>query len=74
VVRLDFRGVSFLFTGDMTTRAETDLLQTNQRVRSTVLKVGHHGSRTSTGPAFLDAVDTALAIVTTGIKNQFSPP
>ena len=70
VVRLDFRGVSFLFTGDMTTRAETHLLQTNQRVRSTVLKVGHHGSRTSTGPAFLDAVDTALAIVTTGIKNQ----
>ena len=74
VVRLDFRGVSFLFTGDMTTRAETDLLQTNQRVRSTVLKVGHHGSRTSTGPVFLDAVDTALAIVTTGIKNQFGHP
>ena len=74
VVRLDFRGVSFLFTGDMRTRAETDLLQTNQRVRSTVLKVGHHGSRTSTGPAFLDAVDTALAIVTTGIKNQFGHP
>ena len=74
VVRLDFRGVSFLFTGDMTTRAETDLLQTNQRVRSTVLKVGHHGSRTSTGPVFLDAVDTALAIVTTGIKNQFVTP
>jgi competence protein ComEC len=39
-----------------------------------VLKVGHHGSRTSTGPVFLDAVDTALAIVTTGIKNQFVTP
>lgn len=74
VVRLDYRGVSFLCTGDMTTSAETDLLQTNQRVRSTVLKVGHHGSRTSTGPVFLDAVDPALAIATTGVKNQFGHP
>ena len=74
VVRLDFRDVSFLLTGDMTTSAEADLLLTNQRVRSTVLKVGHHGSRTSTGQNFLDAVDPVLAIVTTGIKNQFGHP
>ena len=74
VARLDFGEVSFLLTGDMTSSAETDLLLTNQRVTSTVLKVGHHGSRTSTSPAFLDAVNPALAIVTTGIKNQFGHP
>ena len=39
-----------------------------------MLKVGHHGSRTSTSPVFLDAVDPAVAIVTTGIKNQFGHP
>ncbi len=74
VTRLDFRDVSFLLTGDITSSAETDLLLTNQRVKSTVLKVGHHGSRTSTSPVFLDAVDPAVAIVTTGIKNQFGHP
>jgi len=45
-----------------------------QPVKSTVLKVGHHGSRTSTTERFLDAVDPAVAIVTTGIKNQFGHP
>ena len=74
VARLDFRDVSFLLTGDMTSSAETDLLQTRQRVGATVLKVGHHGSRTSTGTVFLNAVDPALAIITTGIKNQFGHP
>ncbi|MCH8910076.1 MAG: ComEC/Rec2 family competence protein [Chloroflexi bacterium] len=74
VTRLDFRDVSFLLTSDITSSAETDLLLTNQRVKSTVLKVGHHGSRTSTSPVFLDAVDPAVAIVTTGIKNQFGHP
>ncbi len=74
VARLDFRGVSFLLTGDITTNAEADLLQTNQRVSATVLKVGHHGSKTSTGSVFLDAVDPALAIVMTGIKNPFGHP
>ena len=37
-------------------------------------KVGHRGSRTSTSPVCLDAVEPALAIVTTGIKNQFGHP
>ena len=74
VARLDFGDVSFLLTGDMTSGSEADALQTGQPVKSTVLKVGHHGSRTSTTQSFLDAVDPALAIVTTGIKNQFGHP
>jgi competence protein ComEC len=74
VARLDFHDVSLLLTGDITSSGESDLLQTNRRVRATVLKVGHHGSRTSTSYAFLDAVDPAIAIVTTGIKNQFEHP
>lgn len=74
VARLDYRDVSFLLTGDITAAAEFDLLQTGQPVHSTVLKVGHHGSRTSSTQAFLNAVDPALAIVTTGIKNQFGHP
>ncbi|MDA1278916.1 MAG: ComEC/Rec2 family competence protein [Chloroflexi bacterium] len=74
VARLDYRDVSFLLTGDVTSGGETDLILTDKPVRSTVLKVGHHGSRTSTTVEFLDAVDPALAIVTTGVKNQFGHP
>jgi competence protein ComEC len=74
VARLDFGDVSFLLTGDMTSGSEADALQTGQPVKSTVLKVGHHGSRTSTTQSFLDAVDPDLAIVTIGIKNQFGHP
>ena len=74
VARLEFRDVSILLTGDATSGSETDLLLTGKPVNSTVLKVGHHGSRTSTTQRFLDAVDPAVAIVTTGIKNQFGHP
>lgn len=74
VARLEFGEVSFLLTGDMTSGGEIDLLQTGQMVNSSVLKVGHHGSRTSTTRQFLDAVEPALAIVTTGVKNQFGHP
>ncbi|MBN4064738.1 DNA internalization-related competence protein ComEC/Rec2 [Dehalococcoides mccartyi] len=74
VARLDFKDVSFLLTGDLTSGGEIDLLQTGKPVKSTVLKVGHHGSRTSTTEQFLEEVDPALAIVTTGIKNQFGHP
>lgn len=74
VARLEFRDFSILLTGDATSGAETDLLLAGQPVKSTVLKVGHHGSRTSTTQRFLDAVDPAVAIVTTGIKNQFGHP
>lgn len=74
VALLQYDDVSFLLTGDITAGAESDLLLTNTPVKSTVLKVGHHGSRTSTTQGFLDAVDPALAVVTTGIKNQFGHP
>ena len=74
VARLEYGEISLLLTGDVTSGGEFDLIQTGQLIKSTVLKVGHHGSRTSTTQAFLDAVDPALAIVTTGIKNQFGHP
>jgi len=74
VARLEFGDVSFMLTGDATSGAENDLMLTGEHLKSTVLKVGHHGSGTSTSAGFLDAVDPALAVVTTGIKNQFGHP
>jgi competence protein ComEC len=39
-----------------------------------VLKVGHHGSRTSTTPAFLEAVDPTVAMISCGVRNRFGHP
>ena len=74
VARLDHQEVSFLLTGDITTAGESDLSLTGQNISTTVLKVPHHGSKTSTSDTFLTEVDPALAVVTTGIKNQFGHP
>ena len=74
VTRLEYNEISILLTGDITASAEADLIATGERIESTVLKVGHHGSRTSTSSQFLDRVEPALAVVTTGIKNQFGHP
>jgi competence protein ComEC len=74
VGRLEFGEVSFLLTGDATSGAENDLMLAGVDVRSTVLKAGHHGSRTSTTGQFLATVDPTVAVVTTGIKNQFGHP
>ena len=56
VLRIDYGETSFLFTGDMETGAEKDLLESGADVRATVLKAGHHGSDTSTGYQFLREV------------------
>jgi competence protein ComEC len=74
VARLEYGDVSFLLTGEVTSAGENDLLLTDAPVKSTVLKAGHHGSRTSKTQQFLEAVDPVVVVVTTGIKNQFGHP
>ena len=53
VLRVDYGGTSFLFTGDMEQKAEGDLLESGADVHADVLKAGHHGSPTSSSEAFL---------------------
>ena len=72
--RLDVGNVSFLFTGDAERRAEEDLLTRGAEVRADVLKVGHHGSRTSSGVAFLDAVSPTHAVIPVGTDNRYGHP
>lgn len=70
VLRVDYGGTSFLFTGDMEQNAEADLMDSGANVRADVLKVGHHGSPTSSSEAFLEAVAPSIAVISVGKDNE----
>lgn len=74
VCRVDYGHTSFLFTGDMEVAAEEDLLNAGTRVKADVLKVGHHGSSSSTGYRFLYEVDPEYAVISCGQGNTYGHP
>ena len=74
VIRLTYGRVSFLFTGDAEGEEEAAILASGANLRSTVLKVGHHGSRDSTGDAFLTAVAPQIGVISAGEANRFGHP
>lgn len=74
VARLVYGDTSFLFPGDLEQPGESYLLHRAQVPESTVLKVGHQGSRTSTSTAFFDAVSPQLAVIFAGKDNRFGHP
>lgn len=74
VLRATFATGSILFTGDLGAKAEAALLSSGTDVAADVLKVGHHGSKTSTSEEFLDAVRPRLAVIMVGKDNSFGHP
>jgi competence protein ComEC len=74
VLRLDWRGVSLLFAGDLGPRGEALLLERAGPVRALALKVAHHGSRFSSTAAFLAQVRPHLAVISVGARNPFRHP
>jgi len=75
VLRARYGGVSFLLMGDAETAVEKELLaERGGQLRSTVLKVGHHGSRTSSSFPFVTAVRPRFAVVSVGSYNGFGHP
>lgn len=72
VCLLDCGEIEFLFTGDAEAEAEADLL--GKAIAAEILKVGHHGSRTSTSQAFLDAVNPEVAVISVGAGNRYGHP
>jgi competence protein ComEC len=67
-------GRTLLLTGDVEAAAEADLLAGGMDLAADVLKVPHHGSRTSTGPDFLAAVSPRVGLVGVGRHNRFGHP
>ena len=74
VLRLTWGKVSFLFTADIREEAEFELIGQRANLKSTVLKVAHHGSKTSTSQQFLAAVDPEVAVISVGADNTFGHP
>lgn len=75
VLRVTYGRATFLLTGDAE-HDEEEWLLTNQRerLRADVLKVGHHGSTTSSTPAFIEAVRPRVALVSVGVGNTYGHP
>lgn len=74
LIRVSYGEASFLFTGDLIAEQEQQVLDNGTNVASTVLKVGHHGSRTSSSQEFLTAVNPGWAVISCGYNNSFGHP
>ena len=74
VLRIDFGLVSILLASDVEHAGEQALLDSGAPLGSTVLKVAHHGSRTSSTPALLAAVRPSVALVSVGARNRYGHP
>ncbi len=72
-VKIKYRDKSFLFTGDMSEKAERDMLNSNIELKSDVLKVAHHGSSTSSCEEFIRAVSPEIAVVSVDSDSSYLP-
>lgn len=74
VIRLTFGNNSFMFDGDAEDISENEMLSKGFDVSADVLKVGHHGSNSSTSQAFLDKVNPKYAVISVGVDNSYGHP
>ncbi|MDO5518890.1 MAG: MBL fold metallo-hydrolase [bacterium] len=65
---------SFLLTGDAELEAEEDMVASGEDLSATVLKVGHHGSHSSTSRSLLDKVNPTYAVISCGVDNKYGHP
>jgi competence protein ComEC len=74
VIRVANGNNSFLFTGDAQAESEKEMLNKGYTLKSEVLKIGHHGSSSSTSPDFLKAVSPKYAVIEVGKDNDYGHP
>ena len=74
VGRLTYGNFSMLFTGDAEKDEEKTILDSGANIKSDILKVGHHGSKTSSGQNFIKAVSPKLALISAGRGNSYGLP
>jgi len=74
VLKITYNQVSFLLMGDAGFEAENSIMAAGYNLKSTILKVGHHGSSSATGQAFLNEVKPAVQIIEVGAGNDYGHP
>jgi competence protein ComEC len=74
VLILKYGELEVLLTGDIETKGERAMLLENVNINADVLKIGHHGSKTSTSEEFLSAVSPEVAVIQVGAKNRYGHP
>ncbi|ELC8441356.1 MBL fold metallo-hydrolase [Clostridium perfringens] len=74
IMKISYGNNSFMFTGDAETPVEQEVLNEHKNLKADVLKLGHHGSHSSTSEPFLKAVDPSIAIVSCGKDNKYGHP
>ena len=74
IIKLSYGLTSFLFTGDAEESVEKEVLNDFYNITSTVLKIGHHGSSTSTSENFLKEVNPKITVISVGKYNSYGHP
>ena len=74
VTKLEYKGTSFLFAGDAEKPSEYEMLEKGYDLAADVLKVGHHGGRTSTSEEFLNKVNPQYAVISVEKGNSYGHP
>lgn len=74
VIKVTTGKISYLFTGDAEASSEKQMIDTGDDLSATVLKVGHHGSDTSTSDEFLKAVNPKVCVISVGKDNKYNHP
>lgn len=75
VTKIKYEGTSFIFTGDAERMSEREIIERYPHdLKADILKLGHHGSNTSTSQEFLDAVDPSAVVITVGENNTYRHP
>lgn len=74
IIKIEYGENSFMFTGDAEDVVEKEVLSKNASLKSDVLKLGHHGSKSSTTEGFYKAVDPSIAVISCGRDNKYNHP
>ncbi|WP_366522626.1 ComEC/Rec2 family competence protein [Clostridium sp.] len=74
IMKISYGKTAFMFTGDAEKEAEQEALKEHKNLKANVLKLGHHGSNSSTSEPFLKAVDPSIAIVSCAKNNKYGHP
>lgn len=74
VIQTSIGGFDWLFTGDLGEEGEALLMRTYPDLKTDILKIGHHGSATSSSESFLDHVKPELALISAGKQNRYGHP